>query len=915
MTSIALAQTNTLRVEVSGTRSRSSALERADAAVRQFNRNLAILTARSRETQKRSRTWKSGAPFTMPARVELLRNGQPFPPAPKTRDVNGDITLSFDTTGPRAFPAEYRQFLQDVFERARPTLNAVFGTPIRGGTVKVSNYDADIGDREAVAGGYYVPDVDERIDVVVPEIRFPVYQSAEGAAVNFLHAVLLAYQGDRPYVHDAFQEGLVRAATAVVARTPAATVGLAPDIVEGTLQNTYEVGGLYDWYNQRALSGSKFIAPNLRDQPLPVGGSFGGLYLLRYRMAGAAWLKVLVEYPSFISRLNAALKGNANLATDTNALVAQGQAILNTLRPTDPTIEGLTFAEWFRRQFILETRDTTGLKLLLQPTPITSGLSGSDYGVFALEATYFERKLDGRENLLSGTAYPIFWDVDFLNRLSPSAQDERMDILLGYGSVAPNFSNERNGQPYRVNVDLPVQDQIARVYLPAGAIATPANQATPNDLYGTVEGVALTPGTTLRVQVSLARTVIADVPVSNGAFGTRVGTDSFLGARSLDVRVVRANGAGQTVVLSRRVNKSVGALALDLRVGGEGSFTFPNGLPKGLSLIGFPIDPFASYQPDVLGVNPSQLLVARYNASRAQYDLFPEVEPFKQGLGYFVRMPEARNVTVEGRLAVEPTAVALRPGWNLVTTPVNQSVGAGQIQVVRATGFPQSYVEAVGTDIGVDFFAFNRGPNDPATGASETGNFTAATTFEPGKAYYVRCLAPEGVTMLFNAVTRSRTRTVSAQSVRSGTAKSGTATRGLQYAPFWRMRIDTIGGGTKTECIVGMTYTSTRSFDSREDSLLPPSLGGLQASVIDGQPLYRDMRPRASRESYTLRLDGLKRGTEYTIAFNQQIGFFAQMSLHDPVKRVRVPVKQGTRYTFVASGADQTFTLTVGANR
>jgi hypothetical protein len=38
---------------------------------------------------------------------------------------------------------------------------------------------------------------------------------------------------------------------------------------EDVLENLYDTGTWYDWFNQRALGGPIFIAPNLRDVPLP----------------------------------------------------------------------------------------------------------------------------------------------------------------------------------------------------------------------------------------------------------------------------------------------------------------------------------------------------------------------------------------------------------------------------------------------------------------------------------------------------------------------------------------------------------------------------------------------------------------------------------------------------------------------
>jgi len=471
-----------LRVEIGSSRAREESMARAEGAVRLFAKNAARLTARSRSAQR------AVTPFSLPARVVLTRNGAPLG-SNSGRGRGADLSLVFDTTGPRTFPAAYRTLLQDAFQRAKPALDALFGTPSVGGNVRVANFEADIGERDAVAGGFYVPNN----GTGEQEIRFPIYADqfgikAEVTAVNFLHCLLLAYLGPRAYPWDAFTEGLVRAATMKIARTPSAMLGtLDPDAIEGVLLSTYDIDASYDWNNQRALGGATFIAPNLKNQPLPIGGSTGGIYLLRYQMAGTAWQKVLVEYPQFAAEFNARYYANPNGFQTRSSLIGLGQTVISQFAGPDATIEGLPFADWFRRQGILETRTVPGLKLQVQTFPIIDGLGGSDFGVFGVQAHAFTTDAAGNENLLAGTSYPIFWTPEFF-RIFTSAQEDRMDYQAGYGSVAPNFPGSLfNNDPYRVAVDIPFQDQIARCYLPAGSIATASNPI-PKNFYGTIAG-------------------------------------------------------------------------------------------------------------------------------------------------------------------------------------------------------------------------------------------------------------------------------------------------------------------------------------------------------------------------------------------------------------------------------------------
>jgi hypothetical protein len=821
--------------------------------------------------------------------VRLTQGGKDLPaPGSSTRGTSTPITLVFDTTGSGVFPSAYKTLLQNVYNAAKPTMDLVFGQPSVGGNVRVVNFDAQIGDRQAVAGGYFLPNNGSG----QMEIRFPVYSNPEAAAVNFIHTLLLAYLGPNAYAYDPFQEGLVRAATMKIVRTPSVlAAGLDPAQVELVLANSYDVGPFYDWYNQPALEGPTFIAPNLLNVPLPTGGSVGGPYLLKYRMGGSAWQKVLAQYPSFIARLNERFYAQPSIAANPTAILQAGQAALDQISGVpNSTVEGFTLAEWAKRQYILHAYTTRGSKILLEPTPITSGLSGSDFGVFLVETHYFKTTGANNEILLSGTSYPIFWEGNSNpNRVFPSAQEDRMDIAGAYSAVVPNLPNLNAGKPYRAIVDIPVGDQLERVYLPAGAVAT-ATTPKENTFYGTVIGA---PGT-LHVKATVGSTVLADAPVTNGAFGVNVTNASFLNLTSVVVQVLQTNGTVDTVLYTRRVNKGPGSLAVDLRIGGEATFT-PT-VPKGLSALGFPLQPYIDHEPQALGTFTNSTLVARYNPSRASYDLFPEIEPFKIGHGYFVRMQASSAINVVGR--VHPgmaMSVALKPGWNLISVPKMNAVTTGRVQVVHTTEFPKAWSEALGVDIGTDYFKFVPGPNDAASGAPETGSFAAVTdnTFQPGQAYYVRVLDPEGVTILFMPPSGSFTAT----SVPTTPTSTG-----------WRMEAQLISSTQSSKAIFGASATSGYRFD-KEDSGIPPSMGGLQVIVQGIEPMYRDIRLLGNEQYYKLHLEGLTAGQRYSLRLLLTQGFIPYCTVIDKTASYSKVGMPPTVYTFVATGSTRDITV------
>lgn len=894
---IGTSSAQTLNVEIGQSRSVEAFEAKTDAAARLFNRNMGILTRQSRQRMAGANAYNANIPLTFPTTIWLTSNGKRIASEGPSSRIPG-ITLSFDSSGANAFSSGDQAFLQGVFDKAEPFLNALFGTPSWSGVVKVKNYDATMSDRDVVSGGYFVPNAPGG-----PEIRFPVYSSQEVSMVNFLHCLLLAYMGDKQYGFDAFKEGLVRAVTMKLSRTSAAIpTGMDSDFIEQILANTYDVGGFYDWCNQRALGGSTFIAPNLRDEFLPDAGSVGGLYLLRYRMAGSAWSKVLVEYPSFAASFNNSFYGNSGIASNVPSLVSLAQTTIDGLGSSH-TVEGMSFANWFKRQFILETKDTNGKKLLVEPIPITSNLSGNDFGVFLIQAHYFERDAGGSESLLSTTAYPVAWE----GALSSTAQyfesgSESIPIGLGYGSVAPNFASDST--PYRLAVDVPVSDQLARVYLPVGAIATASNPS-PKDFFGTIEGANLQFGDTLRLKVSVNGTPISDVPVTQNAFGTTIGSVAYLGSAQVTVSVVRTRSSSDTTLLTRVINKLPGELGLDLKVESEVDYTFPTSLPKGIAFVGFPVDPFASLNSEVLGVNDSTLLAARYDASKAKYILYPDMEPFQIGKGYFIRSNAAQNpFTVSGRVAQNISqSVALKPGWNMIANPLRSTAATSQIQVVPGGANANSYSLEVGNSIGAEFFSFTPGTNDSASGAPETGTFAPASSFEPGKAYFVRVLAPKGVVMLFSPSALSGT-----SLTRSTTAMSKTVT-----ADGWQLAVDmTYDRKLSARAIIGQSSSASRGYDPKEDSGMPPGIGGFQVIVEGTEAMYRDIRPLGAQEVYSLHLQGLTKGKLHRLNFTTLKGSVKTFSLRDGSGKNLGTIRPGFTYNFVPKQSDQWIQVVIG---
>jgi hypothetical protein len=892
----AFSQSSILKLDL-GSTTREPLVTQADAVFGKYLKKYAELTSQNRASRTRAFP-KNKQPYIVPAMLRITQGGVPLPTGGRGR-ADG-LTLVFDPTF-NSIDTGRTAFMQSVYDSAKATMESMFGAPAISGTVNVVNYDATIGDRQAIVGGYYLPNNGSG----GREIRLPLNTSRDVAAVALIHCLLLAYLPDPTYGFDAYLEGLVRATTMRICRIPAVVPALNQATVADVLANSYDVGSDYDWLNQKSLGGPNFIAPNLLSAPI-TSGNLGGLFLTRFRMAGSAWAKVMVEYPTIAKDLNAAIKATPAAATNAAQLQTLAVSTLEAIAPGG-TIEGVPFANWIREQGILQTKLTQGTKLHTTIFPITDGLAGTDFGVFGVETTWFETAANGNETLLSGTSYPVFWDKDY-NRILASAQSERIDVASSYGSVAPNFSDENAGKAYRVAIDIPIQDKITRQYVPAGAIATPTTATS--DFFGSIVGVGQPVGTNLFVNISYGSESVNDIPVSRFAFGTRIASTSFSAARQVTITVVRKDTTGTpTTILTRKVNKSVGALGVTLGAAPSGSIGFPSGLPGGLVMVGLSGDPLMSDLADSLGT--SAFLGARYNPSKAKYDLYPLTGLVSGGQGYFVRTGTLQNPNIAARVEIgDSLGVALRPGWNLISNPLGSQCAFADVQVVRTTGFPLPYLGASGNDpnetsapiLGKTVFQFVPGAADAVTGLPEGGSFTAATQFAPGIGYFVRCLAPEGAVMLFGAqASGSRVPRV---------ARAG-ALAAVQTSTF---RASLFGKGEQSSAFFGMSSAGTTGFDARLDSNLPPAIGGMQISVLSpaSDKRYLEYRPYSSAETYRMTLDGLVKGKTYTFVIDQVQGRWTQAV----AKNLATGASYSTgaaRLTvaFVATGTSATFDVSV----
>jgi hypothetical protein len=801
--------------------------------------------------------------------VVLRQQGRLMLPA-RTRDGglgNGTLTFQFQD-GDNPFPENYKTLLRNVFNTVLPLVEAEYGKAARTLTIAIVNYEDQIGDRDAVVGGIY--------DVSNSRFLFPLYQSPEAAAVNLLYLIVRAFHADVGFAYDAWEEGFARAVTARIARSAGfrGIAGLNAGSIELVLTNTYDARPYYDAWNQPVLGSPSFIAPSLRQAPVQPGTT-GGIWLVRYLMAGSAWLKLAVQYPLFFREFNTRYYARYTPGLNGNIpqLLTIARETLSAMAGTaTPSVEGIPFEQWYRRQWIFDTSVTYGRKLHAQMFPYSSNLQPGEEAVFTVFLTYFHtlRTSNGGwdEALLNGTCYPIYWDFNY-NRLNLSPQYERVDIRGGTGAVVPSFTGDEV-KDQRLTVDFNVGTESARVVYPSSKV-----QGTNfrNNFFGVVYG--LDNG---RVEISLG-TEQQTVDVTKGAFGASFSVDAL---KEREARLIFRNAQGVEVGRAQ-VNTGTDFQFVVVRLQ-PAVDTFRLELPAGLSMFSLPLRPYETDFAKLLNLPPDRLRIAHWRQERFNYVYYPETPAPAPGVGYFIRTDTALSAAIQGEAV--PTdrefVLALQPGWNLVGHPFKEAVDLRSVRVVHQFSEPvvwETATESIGGEpplVGRKVYTLG------------TVGYRDITLLEPGKAYWVRVLRPEGVTLLIPPPNRSR-----------GRAADSSNGRGVKE-PAWAMELtlqSRAGGAVVT---LGLdSLVRTRHAWAKE--VLPPLLPGMPAfGVPEGEHLLiQDTRPLGRRQEWTLQVIPSEPNLEHTLTWhipNTRRSW--RITLENPVTGERIDMRRQAAYRF-----------------
>ncbi|MCL6475322.1 MAG: hypothetical protein K6U75_09755 [Firmicutes bacterium] len=757
---------------------------RSAAGLRQLVLQKAVPVQREqvRLMAQQVRRWKQrgvlpkDAQIAIDTLVVLRENGRIITP-PRTRYGNGTLSFTFE-----GWNATQEAFLRRVIDTAVPVIEEVYGKPAISGTVKVVNYDLQIGDRDAVAGGIF--------DASTNEILFPVYNSQNSVVINLVHVLIHAFHGPLIFDYDAWEEGFARAMTLVVAHRVAQLLGIPdPDGFFKTDPNFHALP-FYDLLNQPALGNNVFIAPSLKQLPISPG-SLGGMYLPRMQMAGSAWLKVYLEDPDFFKKFNAQYYAqyNPNEPIKLRGDIPRLKAIAASVLSNGGTVEGLPFDLWYERQYVLDTSVSFGRKIYAWVVPDRAD-EGQDNPGISMVLMYYRTTADGDEIPLSGVCYPVYWDYNQQNRLFLGAQYERIDIVDGEGTVAPLFINIGGAQ--RVLIDLPLEGLHLRIPYASGYGGTKTN---PNNLYATVLGLD---SGTVHIRNSLG--VEGSAALAQGGFGVNLPAPAFEQPARYTVTIKDTSG---NTVATRRVNLGYQEAVLVLEAS-DSAQTLTHSFSAGLQMISLPILPFATDNADALGLARSQLLLAHWRQDTPgenKYLLYPTAPPFRPGVGYWVKLRSNIIADIRG---VTPRSdqnftIATTFGWNQIGNPFTTPVDVADIEVQYLLNDPVPFATAVSKGwVGGTIWRYNPTNN----------SYEPATTLQPWEGYWLRVLVAEGVTLTFPApATRTR----------------NTVTRMEMPQPDWLVTLTATAGGSFGRVQVGQSRTASTGFDPAFDRESPPA--------------------------------------------------------------------------------------------
>lgn len=902
-----------LVVDVANAQDAAAATRAVTARINQVRKVRQSSLQQEIDTLRRTFRWKGNLTLGVPDIVVLREKGRLVIPTLQKTRAGGDIQFSFPLStaaGDGGWTQAQADELSAVRDTVYPALKTVYGDPFASGTVTVVNADnlSPIQtDPNALSGGVY--------DITQKKIFFAQYNSIQSKVLNLTQMMAIAFHGSASISYDAWERGMARAATLEVVRV--ASSALATRFGAGSVtvaDPLWHALDRYELLNQPPLGNERFF-PVAKDQGIANTPTFPRMLVPRLMMSGSAWLKVLAESPGFLSQFNSlyytGVTADPTIKNNIPALrgiAAQAQA----------TVEGVTFSDWYQRQYILDTSITPGTKLYAlaaQLRPDTD--TADDYAVGVL-LTYYRTTFDAQSNSdevnLNGTCYPIYWDYTFANRLFLAAQYERVDIRDGEGSVAPTFFNTIGGDPnlngkMRIAMDFPINSETVRLYVAPRSMGT---EVTPNNFWGTVVGADTGK---MRIQTDTGVDTIVDV--KQGAFGARLDTNvAFIRPSKATLTFTDADGV---VGASRQVNVGYNEY-IPVFYASDPVTSITHTYPAGPAMISFPLQPLRPRAEEAL-LNPTNdqplfnqnnLLLAQWRqnlntANGDNYLRYPSLGPLQIGQGYWSNFDTATDIKIKGRIALQDQDVTqgLQHGWNQIATPYQQPVDIANLRfqyLANNTGIDLTTAVAQGVIVSqnvpnvgqVAVFDF-----DPAQG------YIPATTLQPFKAYWIRVLVSDGVSITYPNPTPG------GRSARLSNVKRSAPPAA---ASGWSVGLNVRGpNGYGATAWLGKSDQADTGSNLKMNALAPPAFSRSVPAIAFSHPEWgkeagdylTDIRRTSDRSAWEVTVFTPEADKTYTLSWNSlnNVPRSTRLVLVDTATGQRQYLQNSSGYSFVPGTA------------
>lgn len=774
---------------------------------------------------------------------DLLRTQQGGGPGNPTN------TLTFTFEG---WNAGDRTALQNYLQGALPKARLVYGPPAFNLNVKVIQDNT----MQAIQGGTY--------DTATNEIRLPPLSGnfPEDTYV-LLMLVLNAFHDDTSLFYDAWEQGFIGAAAYVIQSTPGVSPGYDP-IDPGP----FYCLSVYEPENQPELGNSTYY---------PASGATNML-IWRIAMARAAWLKCYIENPNFFAEFN-----QRYYAAFTSELPGDVPGLKELAAQVVPTVEGFPFAEWFGRQHVLDTSVRLGSKLYTWNIPLPDAV--------ALICELYETLPDGDERPFGGVLQTRYWNHEFNIQLY-AEEGNVINIppggtTPGEGFLLPTFFNI--GGPTRITVEMNGAGLRREYPFPYGQRGFELSE---NNLYGVIIGA--NEGT---IDVQGGRG-LSGLAISRGAWGGRL-TSAQL--QPTPITVTFTNAFGQ--VMQRQFNIGWDSYCCFIDGGRQyqQSHTFNYDL-SGLHLMSVPLVPTQTDPAQVLGIAAERLLLAWWDPLRGgdnKYLIWPAF-PFRNpGYGYWLRVLQDTTVTVQGAQTdqLQPHQASLAAGWNLVGSPRLNNVPLTALTVQAGDSAAVSWAEAVTARL----------VQDGLYGYGQTTGYELKTVLEPWAGYWIRCLEPAGVRLIFPGGQQ--------------TPQAAASTAAVAETLDWKLPLVVEAGPLRSAtAYLGAARQAAEGLD-RHDLLAPPSFGQyVEARFVQSNwgaaagRYMSDVRPSAARSPrWDFEVRCSLPDTEVRLTWPGLANLPASVKpvLHDPASGQRLYLRTATEYRFRSGAQGGVRTLSI----